>query len=499
MGGDTEFRRRSERQSRLGPQAVDRVLEGLNTAVERHAEKTRHSGGKCTYRIEIARPWHRRIGEQGTIPPQRQTIGPPEDRDLPSRERFAGVPLPLAVVKHSTGCVALPQTARHLPGGLSLRGTVGCDRPLGTLHVLGRDERGLPAHGESYILGHQHLVDGASQNVDGLPLELGVRKSHPWILPYTGDHVGELHRCLARVDQARYRRSARRLRCGRQGDVTLPGEQSRSRIETDPTRTGNKHLRPCVQVGEVGGRSARPVEGGNVGGQLDEIPGHEASCQTLSAEDLHKKPRAVATRSQSLPQRLVRRLHSRFHADRVGNVAAQPRVQPDQKVDHSQAVGRRGGKRAHPRVEEWGVGFDRQVGRKVSTQCRVVGERIGLCFVVDEEIERVDDGHVGDQIDDNLQLAGHLGKHVASEVVPERVLLPVHEMVRRRDLQRVRTDGCATVRRRAQPHHMRGKMDRSVKPVDRAVLDRDVDTHAVASASAPGSAADSWGSGDRVK
>ena len=93
-----------------------------------------------------------------------------------------------------------------------------------------------------------------------------------------------------------------------------------------------------------------------------------------------------------------------------------------------------------------------EVGGQFALQRGVIGERVARRGLLDEEVERVDDGEVGDQVDGDGELVGRLGEHEAGQVVAERVLLPVDEMLGGRDRQRVGEDGSATVGRRPQAH-----------------------------------------------
>ena len=59
--------------------------------------------------------------------------------------------------------------------------------------------------------------------------------------------------------------------------MPLPGQQARGGIKTDPTRPRQKHLAPRVQVGEINLGSRRPVDGLEVGLELDKIAAHKPS------------------------------------------------------------------------------------------------------------------------------------------------------------------------------------------------------------------------------
>ena len=79
-------------------------------------------------------------------------------------------------------------------------------------------------------------------------------------------------------------------RRARERDVAFAGEQSRGRVEADPSGAGNVGFGPRVQVGEVLLRAARPVERLLVGGELDEVARGEARGDAEVAQDLHQQP-----------------------------------------------------------------------------------------------------------------------------------------------------------------------------------------------------------------
>src|SRR4029077_1652158 len=95
------------------------------------------------------------------------------------------------------------------------------------------------------------------------------------------------------------------------------------------------------------------------------------------------------------------------------------------------------------------------------------------------KVERIDHFHVGEQIDSDGEFGGLLRKHETRQPIAVRVLLPVHEMLGRRDVERITRDAGAAVRRRPQPHDLRAEADRPVIAVVRCVMEADEDRHAV--------------------
>ena len=78
-----------------------------------------------------------------------------------------------------------------------------------------------------------------------------------------------------------------------------------------------------------------------------------------------------------------------------------------------------------------------QVRRQVALVHALVAERKGLRVRLEEEVERIEHRHLGDQVHLDAQLRRLLREHEAREVVSLRILLPVDEVLVRRDLQRV--------------------------------------------------------------
>ena len=107
----------------------------------------------------------------------------------------------------------------------------------------------------------------------------------------------------------------------------------------------------------------------------------------------------------------------------------------------------------------------------------VVTERKGLSLGLEEEVERIDHRHVGDEIDRDLELRRLLGKHQARQMIALRILLPVDEVVLRLDLERVGKYRRAAVRGGTQAHDLRPERDRPVVGVGRPMMQRDVDAH----------------------
>ncbi|MNS44658.1 hypothetical protein D3C72_771070 [compost metagenome] len=96
-----------------------------------------------------------------------------------------------------------------------------------------------------------------------------------------------------------------------------------------------------------------------------------------------------------------------------------------------------------------------QIGGEVVPEAGVVVERKRLGRWLQEEIERVVDRHFRHEVHRDLEAGGLLRDDQAGEVVGERVLLPVHEVLRGLDAQGIGQDRGPAMRRGAQPHDLR--------------------------------------------
>ena len=192
------------------------------------------------------------------------------------------------------------------------------------------------------------------------------------------------------------------------------------------------------------------------------------------AQRLHQQPRGVAARALAGLERLLRRLHARLHADHVADAVRDLLVHGDQEVDDAPRrpvdVGEEGRKMRAGRL---GLQVDREIFRDVG----IVGEGIILRAFLDEKVERVVDRHVGDDVDLDLEFTHGLGEDEPGHPVPVRVLLMVDEVVRGRDLQRMRNHPRARMRRGAQPDDLGPKRDGTVVLVVRQVVDCGLDRH----------------------
>ena len=131
-----------------------------------------------------------------------------------------------------------------------------------------------------------------------------------------------------------------------------------------------------------------------------------------------------------------------------------------------------------PRRQQWPGRLDLAERRDLGGERGIVGERPLLGVGLEEEVERIDHRHVGDQVDHDLEAVGLLGEDQARQVIALRILLPVDEVLLGLDLERVGQDRCAGMRRRTQAHDLRSQRHEPVVGVGRPMMQRDVYAHA---------------------
>ena len=260
--------------------------------------------------------------------------------------------------------------------------------------------------------------------------------------------------------------------------MAFAGQQARGRVQTDPACAWQEHLAPGVQIGEVFLRAARAIDRFHVGLQLDQVAGHEARRQAHVAQDLHQQPAAVPAGTTLDLQRFLWRLHAGLHADGVRNVALQPLVDVNQKVDRAALAAVH---LVHIGLQQRRHGCGGEVGRQLLDLTRVVLERVVFCRRFQEKVERVVHRHLHHQVDGDLEFGGGLGEHQARLVVGKRVLLPVDEVVAGLDALRIREHLGAAVRRGTQTNHLWPQFDKTVVPIMRDVAQGNVDGHAMLS------------------
>ena len=143
------------------------------------------------------------------------------------------------------------------------------------------------------------------------------------------------------------------------------------------------------------------------------------------AKNLHEQPRAVAAGAGSQLERLLGSLHAGIEPDHVADLLLQVAVDLDQHLDGrpAPAVDRR-----HPGTEtrRHRAGVEERL--EVAKLGRLVGEGELFGERLEKEVERVVDGHLGDQVDLDPEQIDLLGEREPRDVVALRILLPVQEV-----------------------------------------------------------------------
>ena len=117
------------------------------------------------------------------------------------------------------------------------------------------------------------------------------------------------------------------------------------------------------------------------------------------------------------------------------------------------------------------------IDNEIRSQVLAIFEWPGFGAFLDEEVERIVHRHVGDDVDLYLQFGDEFGEDVAGEPVAVRILLVVHEVLRRRHLERMRNHAGAAVRGGAKANDLRPKRNGAVVFVMRQMVDGGADRH----------------------
>ena len=178
--------------------------------------------------------------------------------------------------------------------------------------------------------------------------------------------------------------------------MTFAGQQPGRGIESDPAGARKIDFGPRVQVREIGGGSGRSFERLHVRHELNQIAGNEARRQPEMAHDLDQQPGRIAARAGAQSESLLAGLHARLHANDVADFALHQLIQADQKIHRARCFARHfGEKSGKPRPGRFG--FEKRA--QLAGGRGVVGKRILFRVRLQEEVERIEDRHFGNQID----------------------------------------------------------------------------------------------------
>ena len=259
-----------DRQLALAALPVDRVLVGR----EDEAGEFEPPGERPDQALGIRDGGGLRTvlhGDQVGVLPDRPAVLAPVQGEGPARQALAGIPLALAVMQHAAGGEAVPKAANQRVGEAPLGRADRGDVPFGRFEVVDRDEGRLAAHGQAHVLRGEIRVDALAEPVHRRPDLVRERLGDARGFSHAADRhlVGELD--LGRFGEPRDRRGGVVVGGGHQRDVALAGEQAGGGIETDPAGARQVDLGPGVEIGEVGAGAGRPVDGGGVGHELDQV------------------------------------------------------------------------------------------------------------------------------------------------------------------------------------------------------------------------------------
>ena len=291
-----------------------------------------------------------------------------------------------------------------VPASRRFSGLSAVDVPLGAFHVVDRDEGRLAAHRQPHVERVQPRIDLVAELLDGRPLLFGVRLGDARGVGDARDRHLDREIDARTVDAAGDRRGRVGTGRGRQRQMSFAREQAGGRIEPDPAGAGQIDLGPGVQVGEVRCRAGRAVERLHVGLELDQVAGDETRGQPQVPQHLHQQPGRIAARAASQRERLLAGLHARLHADQVLDRLVR-RTDSDRRGNRPSACSARGTpamNSCHPRAG----GQRLQIRQQFGPHGLFVREGILVRLVLEEEIERIDDRHLGHQVDRHAQLAG---------------------------------------------------------------------------------------------
>ena len=419
------------------------------------------------------------------MPPQRLAVSSPDQPDLPTRQRFVGVPPALAVLNEATRAERCSEPRRQLTGELPLPAAVGRHRPLQSQRFVTGDEGRFATHGQFQAGRAQPPVHLGPQPVQSGALIRRVGLIGATVVGEPVHGVAEIEVDLAGPGGPGDRRRLQRAgRCG-QRDVPLAGQQGRGRIETDPAGSRHVRLRPGVQIGRVALTAVftrllirsftrlftRIIT------ELHQVARDEPGRETEVPQRDDQQPRRVPARADPGTECLLRSLDAGFHPRGVPDRLVGGRVQRDQEIDGGPWLELESGQpTGDHRVEVRSPGRAKIRGQ-VTRQRVSIAKRERRRVVLDEEVEGIDRRHLGHQTDGDLQRGRRVREDHPGHEVPVRILLPAEKVISRADGQRVGGDRRPAVRGGAEPDEMRSELGGAVETVARPVVQRDRDAH----------------------
>jgi len=341
--------------------------------------------------------------------------------------------------------------------------------PFARIAAIFRNEGRLAARGQAHVLRLQVGVDLRAQRHDSIPAAIGKRLGDPHRFGDAADTHFEIEIDFGRFGHAGDRRGGAIMWRGAERDMPFACEHAAGCVQRDPARPRYIGFRPGMKIDDILRDALWPFQRFDIGDKLDRIARHEARCEAQPSQQLHQQPGGIAAGANADVQRLFGRLHARFHADDIAHPTLEAAVHFDQEIDGAALIAVIFGDQ---RIEQRPLLLDIEIGGEVGLQLFVISEGISLRIRLHEEIERVDDVEIGEQVDLDREMVDRIGKDDSRQPVAMRILLPVEKMARRFDLQRIIGHLGPAMGRRTQADDLRSQLDRAIIAIGGEVMER---------------------------
>ena len=174
---------------------------------------------------------------------------------------------------------------------------------------------------------------------------------------------------------------------------------------------------------------------------------------------LNQQPCGVAARPCCGRQGFLRRLNARFHPDYITNPTLQLSIESNEVTYGVVSLPRNG----FQVLGEQRSRLDRlQIRCELGLQTLGIDKGKAVGVRLNKEIERVDHGHLRREIDLDLEFVDLLREDIARQPIALRVLLPVHEMVGGRDLERIAQHRRPGMWCGAETYRLGAQLDRTI-------------------------------------
>ena len=258
-----------------------------------------------------------------------------------------------------------------------------------------------------------------------------------------------------------------------------PSPANRPLVGSSPTQPapGKKDFGPGVQIAEVVFRTRRTVERFLVRSQLNQVARDKPGGHADLPKRFDHQPGRITARSAAQLSVSSGVCTPGSKRTRYSIRSLSIWLTLDQESRRSDRLF---GGNAQIHCSNSGVGWTTvQVGCQAKLQIVGVIERPAIEVVFDEEVERIDHRHVGDQIDRDLKVIRRLRERQTGRSDCRMDPVANSEMIARLDRQTVGIDRRAGVVGRTQPNQLRPKLNRSVVAILGFVVQGDANGHRV--------------------